>query len=82
MGVFEIISGVLLILCSIAIVFLVLGQESKGRGLSGVIGGGEMVEDNRGRMGSSMLAKYTKYAGIVFFVLTILVSLFNVYLSK
>ena len=35
MGVLEIISGVLLILCSIAIIVMVLFQESKGNGLSG-----------------------------------------------
>ncbi|MFQ8832845.1 MAG: preprotein translocase subunit SecG [Ruthenibacterium lactatiformans] len=34
MGVLEIISGVLLILCSIAIIVMVLFQESKGNGLS------------------------------------------------
>ena len=40
MGVLEIISGVLLILCSIAIIVMVLFQESKGNGLSGAIAGG------------------------------------------
>ena len=43
MGVLEIISGVLLILCSIAIIVMVLFQESKGNGLSGAIAGGEML---------------------------------------
>lgn len=79
MGVLEIISGVLLILCSIAIVLMVLFQESKGNGLSGVIGGGEMMDN--GRTPNSVLAKYTKYAAIVFFVLTILVSVFSIYLK-
>ena len=81
MSVLEIISGVLLIFCSLVIILLVLGQESKGRGLSGVIGGGEMVEDNRGRFGSSRLAKYTKYAGVAFFVLAVVVGVFSVYLG-
>ncbi len=48
MGVLEIISGVLLILCSIAIIVMVLFQESKGNGLSGAIAGGEMM-GNEGR---------------------------------
>ena len=39
MGVLESISGVLLILCSIAIIVMVLFQESKGNGLSGAIAG-------------------------------------------
>ena len=81
MSVLEIISGVLLIFCSLVIILLVLGQEAKGRGLSGVIGGGEMVEDNRGRFGSSRLAKYTKYAGVAFFVLAVVVGAFSVYLG-
>lgn len=53
MGVLEIISGVLLILCSIAIIVMVLFQESKGNGLSGAIAGGEMM-GNEGRSRSSM----------------------------
>ena len=81
MSVLEIISGVLLIFCSLVIILLVLGQESKGRGLSGVIGGGEMVEDNRGRFGRSRLAKYTKYAGVAFCVLAVVVGAFSVYLG-
>lgn len=83
MGVFEIIGGILLILCAVAIVLMVLLQESKGNGLSGVIGGGEMMtNDSRQRTGTAILAKYTKYAAIAFFVLTILVSVFNIYFSK
>lgn len=82
MSVIEIVSSVLLLLSGIAIILFVLAQESKGRGLSGVMGSGEMVEDNRSRFGGSLLAKYTKYAGIVFFVLAILVNIGNVYFSK
>ena len=52
MGVLEIISGVLLILCSIAIIVMVLFQESKGNGLSCAIAGGEMM-GNEGRSRSS-----------------------------
>lgn len=80
MGVLEIISGILLVLCSVAIVIMVLFQESKGNGLSGVIGGGEMMAgDSRSHTPTSMLAKYTKYAAIVFFVLTVLVGVFSIY---
>ena len=52
MTILEIISGVLLILCSIAIIVMVLFQESKGNGLSGAIAGGEMM-GNEGRSRSS-----------------------------
>ena len=80
MGVLEIISGVLLILCSIAIIVMVLFQESKGNGLSGAIAGGEMMgNEGRSRSSNAMLAKYTKYA--VFFVLAILVGVISIYLK-
>ena len=43
MSVLEIVSGVILIFASIAIILMVLFQDSKGSGLSGAIGGGEMM---------------------------------------
>lgn len=74
MNVFEIISGIVLILTSIVIVAVVLRQESKGNGLSGAImGGSGLNEEARGRMTqNAKLAVVTRYAGIVLFVLTIL----------
>lgn len=72
MSVLEIVSGVLLILASIVIVILVLLQDSKGNGLAGVIGGGEMMMmDGRSRTPSGIMVKYTKIAAVVLFVLTI-----------
>ena len=64
MSILEIISGVLLILSSIAIIILVLLQDSKGNGLAGVM-------DGRSRTPSSLMVKYTKVAAVVLFVLTI-----------
>ncbi len=77
MSVFEIISGILLMLCGIAIVFMVLMQDSKGSGLSGVIGGGDMMDNNRATP-KAMLVKYTKIAGGVFFVLAIVTSIISI----
>ena len=69
-------------LCSIAIIVMVLFQESKGNGLSGAIAGGEMMgNEGRSRSSNAMLAKYTKYAAIVFFVLAILVGVISIYLK-
>lgn len=82
MGVLEIVGGVLLILCSLLIIVLVLFQESKGNGLSGAIAGGEMMgNEGRSRSSGAVLAKYTKYAAIAFFVLAILSSIVSVYLK-
>ena len=72
MSIIEIISGVVLILAAIVIVFLTLSQESKGRGQSGAIAGeGGMMEAGRTRAKDVKLAKYTKIVGIVFFVVMI-----------
>ena len=79
MSVLEIVSGVILIFASIAIILMVLFQDSKGNGLSGAIGGGEMMMgESRMRSNTAILANYTKYAGIVFFVCTLLVGVFSV----
>ena len=79
MSIIEIISGVVLILAAIVIVFLTLSQESKGRGLSGSIAGeGGMMEAGRTRAKDVKLAKYTKIVGIVFFVVMIAVSVLSV----
>lgn len=79
MGVLEIVSGVVLIVCSLAIIVMVLFQESKGNGLSGAIAGGEMMDNGaRSRSANSMLAKWTKYAAIAFFVVTIVVCFVSV----
>ncbi len=79
MSIIEIISGVVLILAAIAIVFLTLSQETKGKGLSGAImGEGGMMEAGRTRAKDAKLAKATKIVGVVFFVVIIAVSILSV----
>lgn len=82
MTVVEIIGGVIMILMSIAIVILVALQESpKGSGISALTGGDSYYNRNQGRTLDSMLAKLTKYVGIAFFVVTIIVYALDVYLK-
>ena len=70
---------ILQVLVGVVIILMVLFQDSKGSGLSGAIGGGEMMMgESRMRSNTAILAKYTKYAGIVFFVCTLLVGVFSV----
>ncbi|GKI15620.1 hypothetical protein CE91St44_21050 [Oscillospiraceae bacterium] len=79
MSIIEIISGVVLILAALAIVGLTLAQESKGKGLSGAImGDNSMMEAGRTRAKDAKMAKATKILGIVFIVVTILVSVLSV----
>ena len=80
MGVLEIIGGILLIVSSLLMIGLVLMQESKGKGLSGAIGGGESsMGEGRTRSKDAVLANYTKYAAIVFFAVTVLVGVFGIF---
>ena len=80
MSVLEIVGGVLLILASLVITFMVLAQQPSGNGLSGAIGGGEALSSEaRTRTTDAVLAKYTKIAAIVFLVVTLAVSLFSVF---
>ncbi len=72
MTVYEIIGGVILIIAAIAIIALTLLQHTHGQGLAGAINGAAQG-GNSTRLTSTdqMLAKVTKYAGIVFFVVAI-----------
>ncbi|MDR2525451.1 MAG: preprotein translocase subunit SecG [Oscillospiraceae bacterium] len=61
------------ILLSLVITVLVMLQESKTKGLSGAIAGGaeSLFGKTKGRSYEDKLVKYTKYATILFFVLTL-----------
>ncbi len=72
MGVWEYVLGTVLILISIAIVILVLLQQSKQQGLSGAIAGGAdtFFGKNKGRTMEAKLEKITKVLCTVFIILT------------
>ena len=74
MGILEIIAGVLLVVCSVVIVLLVLAQEAKTSGMTAIAGGSDVYGDMQSRTADAKIAKVTKYAGIAFFVLVVLVS--------
>lgn len=70
----EILGGVIMIIMSIAIVILVVLQESpKGSGISALTGGDSYFNRNQGKTLDSMLSRLTKYVGIAFFIVTIIV---------
>lgn len=83
MNVFEIISGALLLVACIILVVLVMLQEGKDRGTQALTGGSSdsYLGKNSGRTLDAMLGKITKYAAIAFFVLTLVVSIFTVYMQ-
>ena len=82
MNVFEIIGGSILLIACIILVILVM-QESKTNGAQSLTGGfsDSYLGKNSGRTLDAMLAKITKYAAIAFFVVTLLVSIFTVYIK-
>ena len=82
MGMLEVVAGVMLILSCLAIIFVVLAQEPKGQGLSSVITGTEMMSgETRARSKEASQAKFTRYAAIAFFILTIVVNAVSVFAS-
>lgn len=72
MSVVEIVLGIALILLSVAIILIVLMQESREAGL-GVISGAadSFMDKGRAKTFNAFLAKWTKWIAIVFFVLVL-----------
>ena len=75
MNVFEIIAGIFLILTSVAIIVLVMLQDSSDSMSSAVTGDASQsyFNNNRGRPREEKLKKFTKICVIVFLVLTLAV---------
>ena len=77
MSVIEIVGGAILLVVSLVIVVLTLMQHTHGQGLSGAINGGVGGANNtRLTPADQMLAKVTRIAGVVFFVVAILACVF------
>lgn len=81
MGIFEIISAIILIIACVFIVIVVLMADTKTQMSQTISGnsGDNYFGKNSGRTKEAMLNKATIVAAIVFFVLAILVNVFNVY---
>ena len=81
MSVLEIIAAILLILACVFIVLVVLMQDSK-QGMSQTISGASgdnYYQKNSGRTKEAKLARMTKAAAIVVFVVALLVNLITIY---
>lgn len=77
MSVIEIVGGAILLVVSAVIILLTLMQHTHGQGLAGAINGGVGGANNaRLTPADQMLAKVTRIAGIVFFVVAILACVF------
>lgn len=81
MSVLEIIAAILLILACVFIVLVVLMQDSK-QGMSQTISGASgdnYYQKNSGRTKEAKLARMTKSAAVVVFVVALLVNLITIY---
>ena len=81
MSVLEIIAAILLILACIFIVLVVLMQDSK-QGMSQAISGASAdnyFQKNSGRTKEAKLARLTRTAAIIVFVVALLVNLITIY---
>lgn len=78
----QIVFGIVLILLALALIFIVLVQDSNQQGLSGAISGGSSESffgKNKGRTDEAKKAFLTKILATVFMVLalvTVVVSMF------
>lgn len=76
MAVLRIILTVLFIIICIALTVLVLMQEGKAAGLGAISGAAETYwGKNKGRSMEGNLEKFTKYAAVLFFILSLVLNL-------
>jgi len=77
MSVPAIILSVIQMLCGLVVILIVLFQSGKSEGLSGAIGGVADTFMAKGKAKSldAKLAKATKWAGAVFIILTLVLSI-------
>ena len=73
----KMVLSVLLVLCSLALIAIVMLQSGKSAGLSGSIAGGAetFLAKNKAKSLDAKLAKMTKWVAIGFMVLALLISL-------
>lgn len=69
----EIILGILVIIVSLVIIAAILMQQGRRAGVNGVISGGAdtFLSKNKARTLDAVLARWTKWVAVLFFVLAI-----------
>lgn len=85
MGVIEIVSGIVLILCSVFIVVITLMQSQKQQGMTSAIGGSNndsFYGKNSQNTREKALERLTKMVAVVFFLVVIGVNIISVVASK
>ncbi len=75
----QIILGIIMILVSLAIIIAVLFQQGRRAGINGAISGAAdtFLSKNKARTVDAILARWTKYIAILFFVLAIIANIIS-----
>ncbi|CDA20649.1 MAG: preprotein translocase subunit SecG [Acutalibacteraceae bacterium] len=78
MSALQYVFGAVLIILAIFLIIVVLLQESRSAGLSGAISGGAdtFFGKSKGRTMEQKLVKLTRISAIVFFILTLGITIF------
>ena len=73
MNAIEVIVGALVLIVSLVIIFVVVLQQGRRAGITGAISGGAdtFLSKNKARTVDAVLARWTKYIALIFFVLVI-----------
>ena len=75
MSALQIIFGVILLLFSVGIIFVVLLQEGHQQNLGAITGGADtFLSKNKARSIDAFLSRWTKFIAIGFFVLVIVIN--------
>lgn len=78
MSALQYVFGAILIILAVFLIIVVLLQESRSAGLSGAISGGAdtFFGKSKGRTMEQKLVKLTRISAIVFFILTLGITIF------
>ena len=73
----EIILGILVIIVSLVIIAAILMQQGRRAGVNGVISGGAdtFLSKNKARTLDAVLARWTKWVAVLFFVLAVVANI-------
>ena len=85
MKIFEIVGGVILLLsCALIILFGLMQDQKQDQNMTSAITGGtydSAFSKNEGNTKEAMLKKWTKWLMIIFFIVTLVITIVPVYLK-
>lgn len=83
MSIWEIIIGIVLIISSLLIIVVVLGQEGRQANLGAIQGAADsFLDKGKARTIDARLAKWTKIISVAFFILVFLGMIITKFLNK